>query len=405
MTEQTLKKPVDLATFYPSDLYGYAQGLTIGELQVLQELREVLETKVRPYVNEYWEKGEFPFAAFAEIAKVRIMDNPLLFEERADKRVPSQLYNVFRYFELAKLDASIATFYTVHGGLYYATLLNGGSPEQIEQFATRAASFKDQGCFALTEPLHGSDIAGGLATSARKEGNTWIINGEKRWIGGAGTADEMAVFARDEADGKVKAFIVPGKAAGVQVEKITGKIALRMVQNGHITFTNVKVGEERRLPKVNGFRDVANILKTTRADISHLATGLTAGAFEAALRYVKTREQFGKSLGSFQLVQEKLAIMQANVTANLSYSARLAAMQEEGNYTEVNSSMAKMHNSLRMRETVALAREVVGGNGITLETDVARFFADAEAIYSYEGTHEINALIVGRYLTGISAFV
>lgn len=168
---------------------------------------------------------------------------------------------------------------------------------------------------------------------------------------------------------------------------------------------DVKVGDDRRLVNVNSFRDVSAILRTTRADISHLATGLAAGAFEAALRYVKQREQFGKNLGSFQLVQEKLSIMQANVTACLAYSVRLAQMQEEGNYVEVNSSMAKMHNALRMRETVALAREVVGGNGITLDTDVARFFTDAEAIYSYEGTHEINALIVGRHLTGKSAFL
>ncbi len=405
MNTKTMERPVDLATFYPSDLYEYSSALTDGELTVLKELREALEINLRPVLSEYWEKAEFPFEAFEKIGKVRMMDNPLLFEGREDTRKPSELYNVFRYFELAKLDASIATFYTVHGGLFYATLLQGGNDEQIERWAEKTASYKIQGCFALTEPEHGSDIAGGLATTARKEGDTWIINGEKRWIGGAGSADEIAVFARDEADGKVKAFMIPGKAEGVHVQKIEGKISLRMTQNGHITLTDVKVGEDRRLQNVNSFKDVAGILRITRADISHLATGLTAGAFEAALRYVKQREQFGKNLGSFQLVQEKLSIMQANVTANLSFSVRLAQMQEEGNYREVNSSMAKMHNALRMRETVALAREVVGGNGITLETDVARFFADAEAIYSYEGTHEINALIVGRYLTGVGAFV
>ncbi|SFQ37488.1 acyl-CoA dehydrogenase FadE [Desemzia incerta] len=404
--EATLNtESVDLKSFYPTDLYEYSSDLTEGEIAVLKELRESLEKNARPTLIEYTEKAEFPFHAWNELTKVRFMDDPRLFEGRDNDLKPSELYNVFRYFELAKMDPSFATLYTVHGGLFYATLLYGGTEEQIQRWAPKVKSFENLTCFGLTEPLHGSDIAGGLSTSARKEGDTWILNGEKRWIGGAKNADEIAIFARDEADGKVKAFVVPGDSEGLTVENIKNKISLRMVPNGHITLKDVKVTEDRRLQNVNSFKDVAGILRTTRADISHLATGLAAGAFEAALRYVKEREQFGKNLGSFQLVQEKLSIMQANVTACLAYSVRLAQMQEKGNYVEVNSSMAKMHNALRMRETVALAREVVGGNGITLDTDVARFFVDAEAIYSYEGTHEINALIVGRHLTGQSAFV
>lgn len=399
------KRPVDLKVFYPTDLYNYSSALTDGELTVLKNLREALEIHIKPIMNDYWERSDFPFEAFKEVEKTRFMDHPLLFEGREGATETSQLYNVFRYFELAKMDASIATFYTVHGGLFNQTIRIGGSAEQIERWSKTAEAFEIQGCFGLTEPLHGSDIAGGLSTTARREGDQWILNGEKRWIGGAGSADEIAIFARDLEDKQVKCFIVPGKAKGLHVEKIGGKVSLRMVQNGHITLKNVVVDDSRRLVNVNSFRDVSRILRTTRADISHLATGLAAGSFEAALRYVKQREQFGKNLGSFQLVQEKLTIMQANVTAMLGYSVRLAQMQEEDNYIEVNSSLAKMHNALRMRETVALAREVVGGNGITLETDVARFFADAEAIYSYEGTHEINALIVGRALTGQSAFV
>lgn len=404
--EATLNtESVDLKSFYPTDLYEYSSDLTEGEIAVLKELRESLEKNARPTLIEYTEKAEFPFHAWNELTKVRFMDDPRLFEGRDNDLKPSELYNVFRYFELAKMDPSFATLYTVHGGLFYATLLYGGTEEQIQRWAPKVKSFENLTCFGLTEPLHGSDIAGGLSTSARKEGDTWILNGEKRWIGGAKNADEIAIFARDEADGKVKAFVVPGNAEGLTVENIKNKISLRMVPNGHITLKDVKVTEDRRLQNVNSFKDVAGILRTTRADISHLATGLAAGAFEAALHYVKQREQFGKNLGSFQLVQEKLSIMQANVTACLAYSVRLAQMQEKGNYVEVNSSMAKMHNALRMRETVALAREVVGGNGITLDTDVARFFVDAEAIYSYEGTHEINALIVGRHLTGQGAFV
>lgn len=404
--EATIRKEsIDAKEFYPTDLYEYSSQLTNGELEVLQDMRTALEEHVYPVINEHYEKAKFPYEAWNEVAKSRFMDDPKLFEGRDNELKTSELFNVFRYFELAKMDPSIATYYTVHGGLFYASLLYGGSKEQIDRWAPKVKSFEYSTCFGLTEPDHGSDIAGGLATSARKEGDYWILNGEKRWIGGADKADEIVIFARDEADNQVKAFVVSGQSEGLSVENIRNKISLRMLANGHITMKDVKVEDDRRLVNVNSFKDVAAILRTTRADIAHLATGLAAGAFEAALRYVKQREQFGKKLGSFQLVQEKLAIMQANVNACLSYSVRLAQMQEEGKYIEVNSSLAKMHNALRMRETVALAREVVGGNGITLDTDVARFFTDAEAIYSYEGTHEINALIVGRFLTGKSAFI
>src|SRR5690606_37672955 len=175
---------------------------------------------------EYTEKAEFPFHAWNELTKVRFMDDPRLFEGRDNDLKPSELYNVFRYFELAKMDPSFATLYTVHGGLFYATLLYGGTEEQIQRWAPKVKSLENLTCFGLTEPLHGSDIAGGLSTSARKEGDTWILNGEKRWIGGAKNADETAIFARDEADGKVKAFVVPGDSEGLTVENIKNKISL-----------------------------------------------------------------------------------------------------------------------------------------------------------------------------------
>ena len=404
---------INAKEFYPSDLYELSHELTTGELEVLSDLRKTLDETIMPVIDEHWEKAEFPFDQFASLAPLQLLDNDKLFEERPGKKVydknfvtaTSPVYNVFKTVELAKHDASIATFYTVHTGLFLQTILQGGSPEQIDRWAKKAMDFEIQGCFALTEPEHGSDVAGGLATTAEKIGDEWVINGEKRWIGGAATANEMAVFARDVADGKVKAFMVPGDSEGITVEKIEEKIALRLVQNGHITFKDVKVTDDRRLVNVNSFKDVAHILGITRGFVTDLATGITMGAFEYALKYVKERDQFGKKIASYQLVQEKLARIQANVVANLSYSINLAKLQDRGIFAEQNSSIGKMHNAMRMRESVALARELCGGNGITLETGVARMFADAEAIYSYEGTHEINALIIGRFLTGKQAFV
>lgn len=395
----------ELREFYPLDLYAFSRGLTEGEFTILKELRKVLEEEVKPVINKHWEQGAFPFNEFKAVEKIGIMNSPLLFVGREGQRKPSELYNAFLYLELAKMDASVATFYTVHGGLCYNTILQGGSEEQIEKYAPKIASFEWQGCFGLTEPDHGSDIAGGLSTTAERKGDKWIINGEKRWIGGSDTADVLPIFARDTEDGKIKCFVVKGGSKGLKVDVIQEKMSLRAIHNGHIYLDNVEVDEADRLANVNGFKDVARILRSTRADIAHLAMGMTYGSLESALRYVKERDQFGKKLSSFQLVQEKLARMEANVVATMAYSVQLAKLQEEGEFLEENSALAKMHNALKMRETVAWGREVCGGNGITLGSDVGRFFADAEAIYSYEGTHEINALIVGRYLTGVGAFV
>jgi glutaryl-CoA dehydrogenase len=387
--------------FYPSDQYGFASLLSRDELAVLGRLRAVLDEQVRPLLAGYWERGEFPYQIVQPLVDLRLMDPEELTRNGA---VPSGLYSGFRNFELARTDASVATFYNAQSGLFRTTVNLGGSAEQAAELDPEVRSFDFKGAFALTEPDHGSDIAGGLAASARRDGGNWVINGAKRWIGGAFTADVLAVFARDEADGQVKAFLVPREAEGVRLSKIHGKTALRMMQNADIELVDVVVPESARLQNVNSFKDVAGLLRNMRSDVAWIATGVQAGAYEAAVRYVKQRRQFGKPLASFQLIQEKLALMLANVTASLGMVVRLTQQQEQGIYKDENSALAKMFTSLRMRETVALAREVVGGNGITLDTGVARFHADAEAVYSYEGTHEINALIVGRSITGTGAF-
>ncbi|WP_345310708.1 acyl-CoA dehydrogenase family protein [Kocuria gwangalliensis] len=388
-----------MSELYPDcDPYGIADRLTEAERAPILRLRTVLENEITPLVAEYWEKGEFPYQIAPSLYGLNLMTPDEI------EGAPRSLYHGFRIFELARTDASMATFYTAQAGLFRTTCRVGASPEQFAELDPKITSFETTGVFCLTEPEHGSDIAGGLATAAEREGDEWIINGAKRWIGGAFTADYLAVFARDVADGQVKAFLVDREAPGVTLEKIHGKTALRMMQNADITLENVRVPEAQRLQNCNSFKDVAAMLRVMRSDVAWIATGIQAGAYEAALRYVRSREQFGKSLGSFQLVQEKLARMLGNVTASLSMVSDLAEKQDRGEYRDEDSALAKMWIALHMRETVALAREVVGGNGITLATDVARFHADAEAVYSYEGTHEINALVVGRSITGKSAF-
>jgi glutaryl-CoA dehydrogenase len=388
-------------SIFPADQYDFGSLLTEAETQAILRLRETLEKHVAPVVNDYWARDEFPMQVIPELVSLGMM-NPQEIAAAGEK--PSMLFSGFRTYELARCDTSISTFYNAVSGLFRTTVNLGGSPEQVSKWDPQIQTFELFGVFALTEPEHGSDIARGLATTCERSGDTWTINGEKRWIGGAGMANTLAVFARDVADGHVKAFLVPADAEGVTLTKIHGKTALKIMQNFDIDLNNVTVSEDLRLQNINSFADVASLLRNMRSDVAWIACGAMAGAYEAAVRYVSKREQFGKSIASFQLIQEKLALMLANVTASLAMTVRLTQQQQDGVYKDENSAMAKMFTSLRLRETVALAREVVGGNGILLETDVARFFADAEAVYSYEGTHEINALVVARAITGIGAF-
>ncbi|BCW43697.1 acyl-CoA dehydrogenase family protein [Arthrobacter sp. StoSoilB5] len=397
---------VEQRLYSAADWYDAESLLTDDERHVLARLRDFLSQDAQPLLADYWERGEFPEQLAQPLIDLNLMEP---FEAPA-----RGIYQGFRTFELARTDASLATWYTAQAGLFRTAIRVGASEEQQREWMPKVIDFSLKGVFSLTEPEHGSDIAGGLSTTARFEadvdggagpdGGSWVLDGAKRWIGGASTADVLAVFARDVADGQVKAFLVDRSAPGVTLEKIHGKTSLRMMQNAHITLENVRVPEAMRLHNVNSFKDVAAMLRAMRSDVAWIATGIQAGAFEAALTYVNERQQFGRTLGSFQLVQEKLARMLGNITASLSLVVRLTEQQARGIYRDQDSALAKMQTSLFMRETVALAREVVGGNGITLASDVARFHADAEAVYSYEGTHEINALIIGRALTGEGAF-
>lgn len=397
-----MREPVT-GTVIPSDLYGFAERLTGAERSVIHELREVLATKVHPHLNEAWEQATFPEEIVQPLRDLELMDPPALREAGEPVR---DILTGFRNFELARCDINVGTYYNAQAGLFRTVCAIGGSPEQAEELDAKIRTFQLTGVFALTEPEHGSDIAGGLATTATRDetNGEWVINGAKRWIGGATMCDVLATFARDTADGQVKCFLVPTKAPGVEMSLIERKASLRIMQNADIEYHEVRVPDHARLENINSFKDVSECLRRMRSDVAWMAVGAQAGAYEAALRYVQNREQFGRPIAGFQLIQEKLALMLGNLTASLGMVVRLTEQQAAGNFKEENSALAKMYTALRLRETVSWAREICGGNGITLATDVARFHADAEAIYSYEGTHEINALVVGRAITGVNAF-
>ena len=393
-----------LEKLYPEDVLKISDDLTDGEVQVLAEMVEMLETKYRKDLNKHWANATIPEGFFEDMGKLGYQTNPLLFEGREGAEQTSQLFQFFFAYTLSRFDVSLNTLLGVHSGLGFNTFLFGGSDEQKAKYIPKLASHELRTCFALTEPDHGSDVAWGLATEAKRDGDKWIINGAKRWIGGANVADVIPVFARDVETNKPKAFIVKREQEGVDIEVIQDKIALRIVPNTDITLKDVEVKEVDRLQNINSFKDIAKVLYSTRAGVAFMATGAMAGALEATLDYVKEREQFGKPISSYQLVQEKLSMMQANLTNAMALSAQIARQQEKGDYNEIVTSIGKMSNALRLRETVAMGRGITGGNGILVENDIARFFSDAEAVFTYEGTHEINALVIGRALTGKAAF-
>jgi glutaryl-CoA dehydrogenase len=385
-----------------SDFFQLESSLSTQELEKLMELRSYLETEIKPVINDHWERAEFPKALVAGLANTGLMG--MAWPETQ----PFETSAVFRGWvalELARVDASVATYVGVQNGLAMGSLGVCGSDEQRAYWLPKMSSGEIVGSFGLTEPLSGSDSAQGLRTTATREGDEWVLNGSKRWIGNATWADVCVVWAKDTADGQVKGFIVPTETAGYVATKIEGKQSLRVVQNADITLTDVRVPEANRLQKANSFADTATVLRLTRAEVAWAAVGIAVGAYEAALAYAKERIQFGKPIASHQMVQDLLVKSLGNITSSLSLVLETSRMQDAGKMKDEHAALAKAVATARMRESVAWCREILGGNGIVIDYDVARFFADAEAIYSYEGTREMNTLIVGRAITGHAAFV
>ncbi|EGQ3459617.1 acyl-CoA dehydrogenase family protein [Staphylococcus pseudintermedius] len=402
----TTDKKTTLKQLYPEDILSIAKGLTDGEVALLQQLNDLLESKYRQDINQHWVDATVPEDYFHDIGNLNYFTNPLLYQGREEAKTPSQLFQFFMSYTIARFDVSLATLLGVHQGLGHNTFLFGGSSEQVAKYVPKLQSHELRTCFALTEPNHGSDVAGGLETVAERHGDEWVINGAKKWIGGAHVSDVIPVFAVNKETGQPHCFVVKPEQEGVEIDILQHKIALRIVPNAEIRLNHVKVKEADRLQNITSFKDIAKILYSTRAGVAYMATGALAGTLRATLSYVKERQQFGKSISQYQLIQEKLAMIQGNLTHAMAMSAQLARMQENGEYDEVATSTAKMMNALRLRESVAMGRGITGGNGILAgEHDIARFFSDAEAIYTYEGTHEMNALVIGRALTGVSAFV
>jgi glutaryl-CoA dehydrogenase len=386
-----------------SDFYGFENALEDREKAVLAKLRHFLETEVKPIVNDHWARAEwFPESVVKGLADLGVFGMPW---KETQPFANSAVFRGWVALELARIDASAATLVGMQNGLVMGAVGVAGSPEQRAEWLPKFATAEWLGCFALTEPLSGSDSAQGLRTIAERDGDDWVISGEKRWIGNGTIATHAIVWAKSAEDGQVKGFLVPTDSPGWAASRIENKQALRIVQNADITLDKVKVPAAMKLANANSFRDTAAVLRLTRAEVAWAAVGNAVGAYEGAVKYGAERVQFGKTIDNHQLIQEHYAKMLGNITSSIALCTRVSAMLDEGTQKDEHAALAKEFATSRMRETVAWARESMGGNGIVLDYDVMRHFADAEAIYSYEGTREMNSLIVGRAITGKAAFV
>lgn len=384
------------------DFYELGKSLPHHEREIQLRVREFMEREIKPIANDYWNRGEFPMQIIPKMAELDIAG---LTYQGYGCPGHSALLEGFVAMEMARIDTSISTFFGVQSGLAMGSIYLCGSEAQKQEWLPSMQKLEKIGAFGLTEPEVGSGVAGGLTTTCKREGDAWILNGQKKWIGNATFSDMTVIWARDLDDQQVKGFIVRKENPGFKAEKLEDKMALRIVQNALITLTNCEVPESDRLQEANSFRDTSKVLRMTRAGVAWQAVGCSRGAYELALVYTNERKQFGRPIASFQLVQDLLVTMLGDLTAMQTMVFRLSEMQDGDILKDEHASLAKVFCTLRMRSIVDHSRELFGGNGILLRHDIARFVADAEAVYSYEGTKEINSLIVGRAITGHSAFV
>jgi glutaryl-CoA dehydrogenase len=397
----------DLAASRGTDFFAIGDHLDERERAVLARVRDWCDTEVAPVANEYWERAEFPMALVPGYRELGVAGGALHGHGCPGL---SALAEGLVAAELARGDGSIATFNAVHSGLAMTAVGLLGSDEQKARWLAPMAAVDKLGAFALTEPEHGSDVVR-LATRARRAPDGgWTLHGRKRWIGNGTIADVVVVWARDD-DGDVGAFVVehPDGPAdpvpGYGAQRIVGKAANRAVWQAQIELDGVHVDADARLAHARNWDDTSRVLAKSRQTVAWEALGHAVAAYEAAVTYALRREQFGRPLARFQLVQDKLSHMLADITAMQTMCTRMSQLQTEGRAELEHAALAKLATASAARRVCGMARDVLGGNGILLDHHVARHHADIEAVYTYEGTDSVQSLIVGRAITGLSAFV
>ena len=362
--------------------------------------RRFVDEEVLPVINGYWERAELPWPLMHRLAELGLVGEDIRGHGCAGM---SPLARGLVNMELHRGDGSLGTFLGVQSGLAMKAIDMLGSEEQKARWLPAMARLDAIGAFALTEPEHGSDSVS-LETRARREGDEWVLDGAKRWIGNGSIADVVVVWARSDEDGEVKGFLVETGIPGFEAVTMEGKGASRAIWQADIRLDGVRVPDAARLPGAERFKDAARVLVTTRITCAWAALGHAVAAYDAALTYSRRRRQFGKPLCAFQIVQDRLVKSLAEVTGMQLYCMQLARLEEAGRLSDTIAGLAKLNNTRKARAVIADARDLLGGNGILLSNHVIRHMGDLEVIHTYEGTETMQTLIVGRDITGVGAF-
>jgi len=388
-----------------ADHFALFQDVAGEDLTAWADARSLAD-EVLPQINDWWDRGEYPIELVARLGELDLLTDGL---DVPGHRTLSPLATGLVNMELSRIDGSVGTMVGVQGGLALRSIMLLGSEEQKERWGDSLARGAEHAAFALTEPDHGSDSVS-LETVARRDGDEWVLTGEKRWIGNGAGCHLSVVWARvddpsdEQLNGQVSGFLVDQSLPGYEAEVIRGKVALRAIHQAHITLNEVRVGLDQRLPGARTFKDTSRVLFATRAGVAWGALGHAIACYEAALEHATTRIQFGRPLAKAQHVQVRLSDMLQTLTAMQLYCLRLADLEAKGQIRPEQASLAKVHNTRAAREIASNARDLLGGSGILLENRVIRHRSDIEALHTYEGTDTMQSLIVGRSITGTSAF-
>jgi len=384
-----------------ADFIGMDRLLSDGEREVRDRARAFVDEKVIPMAADHWDRAEFPFELLPGLGELGIMGGTLS-PEYGCAGMNNVAYGL-AIAELARGSGSLSTFLHVQSGLAMTAINELGSEEQKQKWLPQMARCEKVGCFGLTEPDAGSDPGSMTTTARRHPDGGYVLDGEKRWIGNASFSDVAVIWARTD-DGKISGFLVSGDGPGFRAEVIPRKGSQRAAWQTHITLENCRVPEEDRLPGATGLGSTFSILTHSRYGVGWDGLGQASDCYEVALSYAKRREQFGRPIASFQLVQQKLVEMVTEISQCQLLAIHMGRLKDDGDLDPATVSMFKMNNVAKARRISALARDVLGGNGVLLDYRVMEHMADIEGVYSYEGTNDVNTLIVGQAITGYKAF-
>ncbi|WP_027893876.1 acyl-CoA dehydrogenase family protein [Calidithermus chliarophilus] len=382
------------------DYLGLFELLTPEEREIQRSSRRFLDDVALPHIGQWWEEGTFPTHLIRRFGEMGFL-GPTIPAEYGGAGVSSAAYGLIAY-ELERVDSGLRSFCSVQSSLVMYPIYAFGSEEQKREYLPRLATGEMVGCFGLTEPDGGSDPDGNMKTRARKDGDGYVLSGTKMWITNGNLAHLAIVWAKDDA-GVVRGFIVPTDTPGFKANEVGHKASLRASVTSELVLEDVRVPASAMLPGVQGLKGPLSCLTQARFGIAWGALGALEAVYTEALSFAQTRTTFGKPIGSRQLVQEKLVRMLSDHTKGLLVAWRLAQLKDAGKLRPQQVSIGKRDNVRAALNAARSAREILGGSGITLEYHAIRHMLNLETVDTYEGTHDIHTLILGRDITGLNA--